>query len=103
MMVDETNNFKNEEQDFIICVFYRSTIIGESIARLIEYVGNDVLRVNHVGDWGTQFGMLICLLQDKFSNYLKEDKQLPISDLQTFYRVIFFYFANFFCGAVCLL
>lgn len=35
----------------------RSTIIGESICRLLEFFGHDVLRLNHVGDWGTQFGM----------------------------------------------
>lgn len=35
----------------------RSTIIGESICRLLEFYGHDVLRLNHVGDWGTQFGM----------------------------------------------
>ncbi|CAF4231873.1 unnamed protein product, partial [Rotaria magnacalcarata] len=35
--------------------FYRSTIIGDSLARLLEYVGFDVLRLNHLGDWGTQF------------------------------------------------
>jgi len=62
----------------------RSTIIGESIARLLEFVGHDVLRLNHVGDWGTQFGMLIAHLEDEFPNY----KQVvpPIADLQTFYK-----------------
>ncbi len=65
----------------------RSTIIGESLARLIEYSGHSVLRLNHVGDWGTQFGMLICHLQDTFPNYLQDGKQLPVSDLQTFYKV----------------
>lgn len=35
----------------------RSTIIGDTISRLLEYVGHNVLRVNHVGDWGTQFGL----------------------------------------------
>lgn len=64
----------------------RSTIIGESTARLMEYVGHDVLRLNHVGDWGTQFGMLINLLQEKFPNYLTDVKELPVSDLQTFYK-----------------
>lgn len=47
----------------------RSTIIGDSISRLLEYLGHDVLRLNHIGDWGTQFGMLIAHLQDKFPNY----------------------------------
>lgn len=47
----------------------RSTIIGDSISKLLEYLGHNVLRLNHVGDWGTQFGMLIAHLQDKFPNY----------------------------------
>lgn len=42
----------------------RSTIIGDTIARILEYAGHEVLRVNHVGDWGTQFGMLIAQLKD---------------------------------------
>ncbi|XP_066257384.1 arginine--tRNA ligase, cytoplasmic [Euwallacea similis] len=62
----------------------RSTIIGDSICRLLEYLGHDVLRINHVGDWGTQFGMLIAHLQDKFPDYLT--KSPPISDLQAFYK-----------------
>ncbi|ENN82904.1 hypothetical protein YQE_00732, partial [Dendroctonus ponderosae] len=62
----------------------RSTVIGDSICRLLEYLGHDVLRINHVGDWGTQFGMLIAHLQDKFPNYLVESP--PISDLQAFYK-----------------
>ncbi|KAL4230596.1 Arginine--tRNA ligase [Mactra antiquata] len=62
----------------------RSTIIGESISRLLEWVGHDVLRLNHLGDWGTQFGMLIAHLQDKFPNYLTVSP--PIQDLQAFYK-----------------
>ncbi|XP_052795865.1 arginine--tRNA ligase, cytoplasmic-like [Mya arenaria] len=62
----------------------RSTIIGESISRLLEWVGHDVLRLNHLGDWGTQFGMLIAHLKDKFPNYLTVSP--PISDLQAFYK-----------------
>ena len=41
----------------------RSTVIGDSICRLLEFLGHDVLRINHIGDWGTQFGMLIAHLQ----------------------------------------
>ena len=37
----------------------RSTIIGDSISRLLEFLGHDVLRLNHTGDWGTQFGILM--------------------------------------------
>ncbi|XP_073476813.1 arginine--tRNA ligase, cytoplasmic [Aquarana catesbeiana] len=62
----------------------RSTIIGDSICRLFEFVGHEVLRINHLGDWGTQFGMLIAHLQDKFPNYLSVSP--PIGDLQSFYK-----------------
>lgn len=62
----------------------RSTIIGESISRLLEFLGHDVLRLNHVGDWGTQFGMLIAHLEDRFPNFATVSP--PISDLQTFYK-----------------
>ncbi|XP_032995734.1 arginine--tRNA ligase, cytoplasmic [Lacerta agilis] len=62
----------------------RSTIIGESMCRLFEFVGFDVLRLNHLGDWGTQFGMLIAHLQDKFPDYLTISP--PIGDLQAFYK-----------------
>lgn len=62
----------------------RSTIIGDTLCRLLEYLGHDVIRINHIGDWGTQFGMLIAHLQDKFPNYAVESP--PISDLQAFYK-----------------
>ncbi|XP_015776412.1 PREDICTED: arginine--tRNA ligase, cytoplasmic-like [Acropora digitifera] len=62
----------------------RSTIIGESLCRLLEFVGHDVLRINHIGDWGTQFGMLIAHLEDKFPDYLEVSP--PIGDLQAFYK-----------------
>ncbi|XP_038222253.1 arginine--tRNA ligase, cytoplasmic [Zerene cesonia] len=62
----------------------RSTIIGESICRLLEFLNHDVLRINHLGDWGTQFGMLIAHLQDQFPDYKTESP--PISDLQAFYK-----------------
>ncbi|XP_012989983.1 arginine--tRNA ligase, cytoplasmic isoform X2 [Esox lucius] len=62
----------------------RSTIIGDSMCRLFEFLGYEVLRLNHVGDWGTQFGMLIAHLQDKFPDYLSVSP--PIVDLQAFYK-----------------
>ncbi|MEC8306506.1 MAG: arginine--tRNA ligase [Chlamydiota bacterium] len=43
----------------------RSTVIGESLARLMEGFGHEVVRLNHVGDWGTQFGMMIAHMQDR--------------------------------------
>ena len=62
----------------------RSTIIGDCLANLFEFYGHEVLRLNHVGDWGTQFGMLIAHLMDKFPNY--KEVCPPISDLQAFYK-----------------
>ncbi|KAL7055131.1 hypothetical protein AAHC03_024494 [Spirometra sp. Aus1] len=62
----------------------RSTIIGESVARLLAFLGHDILKLNHLGDWGTQFGMLIAHLHDTFKDL--GDQPLPISDLQTFYK-----------------
>ncbi len=65
----------------------RSTIIGDSISRILELRGFEVLRLNHIGDWGTQFGMLITQLRDLYSNDLKEIEKIKISDLVEFYKV----------------
>ena len=62
----------------------RSTIQGESICRIFEFKGCEVLRVNHVGDWGTQFGMLIAELDLNFPDFL--DRPPHIADLQSFYQ-----------------
>lgn len=62
----------------------RSTIIGESLCRVLEFAGHDVVRLNHVGDWGTQFGMLIEYMKETYPNFL--DNMPDISDLQTFYK-----------------
>ena len=64
----------------------RSTIIGDSIAKVFELRGYKVLRLNHIGDWGTQFGMLITQLKDLYSNDLKEIDKIKISDLVEFYK-----------------
>ncbi|MEC8461328.1 MAG: arginine--tRNA ligase [Pseudomonadota bacterium] len=47
----------------------RSTIIGDAIARLYSFLGHRVSRINHIGDWGTQFGMLIAYLDQKYPDY----------------------------------
>ena len=60
----------------------RSTIIGDCISRILEFLDYDVLRINHVGDWGTQFGMLIAYL--KMHNKL--DDNLTPTDLVDYYR-----------------
>ena len=44
----------------------RSTIMGETLCRIFEFLGDNVTRQNHIGDWGTQFGMLICYLFDTY-------------------------------------
>jgi len=62
----------------------RSTIIGESTCRILEFCGHEVHRLNHVGDWGTQFGMLIEYMKEAYPNF--QDQLPEISDLQTFYK-----------------
>ncbi|ABG53010.1 arginyl-tRNA synthetase [Trichodesmium erythraeum IMS101] len=64
----------------------RSTIIGDSLARVLEFQGHNVLRLNHVGDWGTQFGMLISYLREAFPEALKTADILDIGDLVAFYK-----------------
>ena len=60
----------------------RSTIIGDALVRMFEYLGNKVIRRNHVGDWGTQFGMLTaCLMENK-----QDAELLELGDLEGFYR-----------------
>ncbi|MGF1521961.1 MAG: arginine--tRNA ligase [Leptolyngbyaceae cyanobacterium] len=64
----------------------RSTIIGDSIARVLEFMGHDVLRLNHVGDWGTQFGMLITHLRAVCPEALAGSETVDIGDLVIFYK-----------------
>ena len=62
----------------------RSTVIGDTIVRMLEFKGHTVIRENHVGDWGTPFGMLIEHLLD-----LGEDRaanELGVGDLDSFYK-----------------
>lgn len=61
----------------------RSTIIGDAVVRTLEFLGNKVIRANHVGDWGTQFGMLIAYLE-KVEN--ESASEMELSDLEAFYR-----------------
>jgi len=63
----------------------RSTIIGDALARVLELRGHRVVRLNHVGDWGTQFGMLITLLKREAPGALSGEETLDISDLVAFY------------------
>jgi arginyl-tRNA synthetase len=64
----------------------RSTIIGDSLARVLEFRGHPVLRLNHVGDWGTQFGMLITHLKQVAPEALETADAVDLGDLVAFYR-----------------
>lgn len=61
----------------------RSTIIGDAVARTLEFLGHNVIRANHVGDWGTQFGMLIAYLEKMQHEHASE---MELQDLEAFYR-----------------
>lgn len=62
----------------------RSTVIGDAVTRTLEFLGHKVVRANHIGDWGTQFGMLIANLE----RVQKESGEvsMELSDLEAFYR-----------------
>ncbi|GAA0857653.1 arginine--tRNA ligase [Aliiglaciecola litoralis] len=62
----------------------RSTIIGDAVVKALEFMGHKVIRQNHMGDWGTQFGMLLAHLNDKLA--ANEVAETALSDLEDFYR-----------------
>ena len=67
----------------------RSTIIGDALSRVLEFRGHSVLRLNHVGDWGTQFGMLLLHLAESRPGALgggAAAELLPMADLVALYR-----------------
>ncbi|MAP75782.1 MAG: arginine--tRNA ligase [Pseudomonadales bacterium] len=59
----------------------RSSIIGDAVARILEFLGHTVIRQNHVGDWGTQFGMLLAYMEEH-----SVDAEAELGDLENFYR-----------------
>ncbi len=60
----------------------RSSIIGDTLATLLEFLGDEVIRQNHIGDWGTQFGMLIAYLEEQG----EEGASKNLQDLEQFYK-----------------
>ena len=62
----------------------RSTVIGDAVARTLEYLGHKTIRQNHVGDWGTQFGMLLAYMEERRA--AGEEPRMVLSDLEAFYR-----------------
>ena len=63
----------------------RSTIIGDTLANVLAFAGHDVKRLNHVGDWGTQFGMLIQYLREEYPG-ISQGEEVNITDLTAFYK-----------------
>jgi len=59
----------------------RSTIIGDTLANVLEFLGDEVIRQNHIGDWGTQFGMLIAYLEESGNEGIQQ-----LCDLEAFYK-----------------
>lgn len=64
----------------------RSTIIGDSLARLFIFLGHDVLKLNHIGDWGTQFGMLIAYLEEEHPAVLSGEEATDLEHLMQWYK-----------------
>ncbi|MGB7390436.1 arginine--tRNA ligase [Marinomonas sp.] len=62
----------------------RSTVIGDAVVRTLEFLGHTVVRQNHVGDWGTQFGMLLAYMERLRAE--SSEISMALSDLETFYR-----------------
>lgn len=64
----------------------RSTIIGDCLARLFEFLGHDVVRLNHIGDWGTAFGMLIAYMKEQAPEVLSGGESTDLTHLVAWYR-----------------
>ena len=64
----------------------RSTIIGDCLARVFEFLGHDVIRLNHVGDWGTAFGMLIAYLKQNHPQILTGEEDTDLTHLVSWYK-----------------
>lgn len=64
----------------------RPSVIGDCLARILEFLGHTVIRLSHIGDWGTPFGMLIAYLREAYPEALDATNALDLGDLATFYR-----------------
>ena len=67
----------------------RSTIIGDCICRMLEFLGHKVIRQNHIGDWGTQFGMLMALLNEKLDDVRRRTGVASPQELLNFPLTVF--------------
>lgn len=64
----------------------RSTVIGDSVARILSFLGHKVIRANHIGDWGTQFGMIIAYIKNHKPHSFPLKNIHKLSTLESFYR-----------------
>lgn len=64
----------------------RSTIIGDCLSRLFEFLGYDVLRLNHIGDWGTAFGMLIAYMKEEAPDVIQGKASTDLTHLVIWYK-----------------
>lgn len=64
----------------------RSTVIGDSIVRILSFLGHNVIRVNHIGDWGTQFGMLIAYIEKTQHSKFLSNQTISFTMLEQFYQ-----------------
>lgn len=64
----------------------RSTVIGDSIVRILSFLGHNVIRANHIGDWGTQFGMLIAYIEKTKNQKILSTTTISFSILEHFYQ-----------------
>ncbi|NBD37094.1 MAG: arginine--tRNA ligase [Verrucomicrobia bacterium] len=64
----------------------RSTVIGECLARLLAFSGAEVIRDNHIGDWGTQFGMLIWAIKETGYDLYARESARTVADLEALYK-----------------
>ena len=94
---DERLGIKKDEQQTVVTDYsapnvakemavhhIRSTVIGDAVTRTLEFLGHKVIRANHIGDWGTQFGMLIANLERVQQE--SGEVSMELSDLEAFYR-----------------
>ena len=63
----------------------RSTVIGDSIARVLEFLGHEVLRQNHYGDWGANFGVLVAMIKQEYGTGLEQLQDAPLEAVEQLY------------------
>jgi len=64
----------------------RSTIVGDCLSKILEYIGHKVIRISHVGDWGTQFGLLISYLKEQFKDRNLNTIKFTLKELSFHYK-----------------